>query len=147
MLHLRVRQGDLKVLIDSLEQVAERHRLLAIDNNGTPEGGHVADLARHDNHGCFGVGDGVFPDTRHIDDDVIGCQSFCRGGVFRDVPVDQRKMGIVGVGDDMRREMDGDVAGPVKRWPRSRGPLGHRTWEGMATCESDGRPGTERVRE
>ena len=117
-----------------------------VDDDGTPEGGHVTDVTCHNNRVRFSVGDGVSPDAGHVDDDVIGCQAFRRGGVFRDVPVDQGQMGIVGVGDYVWRETDGDVAGPVKRGPRSRGPLGHRTGEGMAACEGDSCPGTEWVR-
>lgn len=89
VLHLGIRQRDLKVFIDGLEHVAQGHWLAAVDGDGTPEGGHVANVTCHDDRVRFRVGDGVSPDARHIDDDVIGCESFGRGGVFRDVPVDQ----------------------------------------------------------
>jgi hypothetical protein len=89
VLHLGICQRDLKVLIDGLEQVAQRHWLAVVADDRTPEGGHVADITCHDDRVRFGVGDWVPPDAGHTDDDVVGCQAFRRGGVFRDVPVDQ----------------------------------------------------------
>lgn len=56
-------------------------------------------------------------------------------------------MGVVGVGDDVWRETDGDVVGPVEWGPRTRGPLGHRPGEGMTPCVGDGCPGTQWVRD
>ena len=117
-----------------------------IDHDRTPEGGHVADVARDKDGVRIGVGDGVSPDAGHVDDDVIWRQAFGRGGVFGDVPVDQGKMGVVGVWDDVGRETDGNVAGPIEGGPRSRGPLGHRTRKGMTTRVGDGCPGTQWVR-
>lgn len=89
VLHLWIRQRDLKVLVDGLEQVAQCHWLAVVDDDGAPEGRHVADVTCHDNRLCFGMGDGVSPYAGHVDDDVIGSQSFRRRGVFGDVPVDQ----------------------------------------------------------
>ena len=87
--HLWIGQRDLKVLMDGLEQVVQRHGRAVINDDGTPQCGHVADVARHDDLGRVGVGDGVGPDAGHVDDDVVGCQTFRRGGVLRHVPVDQ----------------------------------------------------------
>lgn len=89
VLHLRIRERNLKVLIDGLEQVAQCHWLAVVDDDGAPEGRHVADVTCHDDHVSFGMGDGMSPHAIHIDDDMIGSQSFRCRGVFGDVPVDQ----------------------------------------------------------
>ena len=72
VLHLWIGQRYLKVVMDGLEQVAQRHWLAVVDDDGTPESRHVADVTCHDDRVRFGVGDGESPDALHVHDDVIG---------------------------------------------------------------------------
>lgn len=73
----------------------------------------MADVAYDDDRVRVGVGDGVVPDAGHVNDDVVGGETLGGGGVFRDIPVDQGEMRVVGVRDEVRGQTDGDIAGPV----------------------------------
>lgn len=145
VLHLGERQGDLKVGIDGLEQVAHRHRPVLVDDNWAPESRHVASIACDDDRVRVCVGDGTPPDASHVDNDMVRRQPFGGGRVLRDIPVNQGQMGVIGVWNDIRGETNRDVAGPVEWGPRSRGPLGHRARKGMSTCIVDACPRVQRV--